>query len=94
MITLVSAAIFNMPATLRSKPQTNKQSGLPVGVTMTWRTREDRQPYLEFLVNWKDRHGKARIKHFYVGVAPTLKEERDVRRAAIQFRKSYESRKG
>lgn len=82
-----------MTASLRSKPQPNKESGLPVGVSMTWRIRKDRQPYLEFLVNWKGRHGKSRIKHFYVGVAPTSKKEREVRRSAILFRKSYESKK-
>lgn len=77
---------------LRKKPQPNKQSGLPVGVSMTWRTRKDRQPYLEFLVNWKDNHGKPRIKHFYVGTTPTVKEERGARRTAIKFRKEYESK--
>jgi len=57
---------------------------------MTWRNRKDRQPYLEYLVNWVDDSGKPRIKHFYAGVAPTKKVEREVRRAAVLFRKSYE----
>lgn len=75
---------------IRTQPQTNKTTDLPTGVSMTWRSRKDRQPYLEFLVNWVDDTGKPRIKHFYAGVAPTKKDERAARRAAILFRKSYE----
>jgi len=75
---------------LRSRPQTNKTTDLPPGVSMTWRSRKDRRPYLEYLVNWVDDEGKTRIKHFYVGVDPTQKDERTARRAAILFRKSYE----
>jgi hypothetical protein len=75
---------------VRSAPQLNKINKLPVGVSMTWRTRTNRKPYLEYLVNWVDETGKPRIKHFYVGVTPTAKKKREARQAAIQFRKAYE----
>ena len=76
---------------LRTRPQSNKTSGLPNGVSRTWRTRKGRQPYLEYLVNWIDELGKPRIKHFYVGVDPTQEADWRARQAAIRFRKAYEA---
>jgi len=77
---------------VRKRAQANKLSGLPNGISKTWRQRENRQPYLEYLVNWRDDEGKVRIKHFYVGVAPTKKAERLVCREAVLFRKAYEAK--
>ena len=79
---------------LRTRPQSNKTTGLPIGVSRTWRSRKDRRPYLEYLVNWIDEVGKRRVKHFYVGVDPKQETEWKARRAAIAFRKAYEAQTG
>jgi hypothetical protein len=78
---------------IRSKPQSNKQNGLPAGVSCTWRQypEGERSPYLEYQVVYKERN-QTRIKHFYVGVSPTKKREREIRALAIAFRQDYEER--
>jgi hypothetical protein len=43
--------------------QTNKVTGLPVGISATWRIRPSRSPY-------KNEKGIPKTKHFYVGVQP------------------------
>lgn len=79
---------------LRTRPQSNKRTGLPVGVSRTWRTypRGERPPYLEFQVLWHD-GSRPRIKHFYVGAYPTRRRLREVREEAIEFRRAYEERR-
>ncbi len=76
---------------LRTRPQSNKTTRLPAGVSSTWRTYPTggRSSYLEFQVLWHDGRS-ARIKHFYVGSAPTRRRTREVREQAIEFRRAYE----
>ena len=78
---------------LRTKPQSNKTTGLPVGVSKTWRMRPaPRLPYLEYQVLFQDKHGVSKIKHFYVSVRPTPRVDALVRKQAVEFRKQYEVR--
>jgi len=78
---------------LRTKPQRNKTTGLPAGVSKTWRMRPaPRLPYLEYQVLYQDKHGISKIKHFYVSVHPTPMVEALVKKQAIEFRQQYEAR--
>lgn len=74
----------------RSKSQVNKTTGLPNGITKTWRKRKGKRPYLEFQTYWKDATGKVRIQHFYVGVEPTPEKEILAFQNAKAFRDQYE----
>lgn len=76
---------------LRTHPQSNKRSGLPLGISGTWRIRPDRRPAYEFMVTYRE--GRAiRTKHFHVG--PSMDPELYLRQLqeAIKFRRAYEAR--
>jgi len=75
---------------VRSKSSSAKKTGLPVGVTKTWRMRAVKSPYLEYQVFYQTKRGKHKVKHFYVGVNPEPTTERLARDRAIKFRKEYE----
>lgn len=77
--------------TFRSKPMSHKGSVLPLGVSETWRSRPNRNPYFEFQVYYVE-DGAEKIKHFYVGVSPTRNKLRTQRKAAIKFRQDYEQK--
>ncbi|MDR3684751.1 MAG: hypothetical protein P4L11_13570 [Geothrix sp.] len=75
---------------LYTRRMPHKTNHLPVGISTTWRKRKGRRPYLEFQVLWADRRGKAKIRHFYVGVDPTHIRLRLELARAIAFRRAYE----
>ena len=76
-----------MPRTYQA--QHNKRSGLPAGITETWRKREGRRDALEFQVFYQE-EGRPRIKHFYVGPEPLGTQRKDAMARAIAFRQAYE----
>lgn len=77
---------------IRQREQANKKSGLPLGVSKTWRRRAGRRPYLELLVTYRDQEtGRMKTRHFYVGTDPDETSIQRAFREAVRFRQAYAS---
>ena len=77
---------------LRTCPQSNKQSGLPVGVTRYVETRQDqKKAYVIYSASWSS-SGVKHVRKFYAGRADDLTraQERHAKLTAIAFREEYE----
>lgn len=70
---------------LRTRPAPHKTNRLPVGLSCTWLKRPGKRPYFEIQAYLGDQ-----VRHFYVGVEPTVIRLRFALLRALACRRAYE----